>query len=189
MSAAGLPRLPKMATTAYATPTDDLIAWRDAGRTTLLPADIVAFLQGGVAVTLGARSAIGRPIVGVGVACRIADMTDVRVLLSRSANADLVEGIRNGSALAATFSRARDHRSIQLKAMRASIQETASDDFIEAERQCALLADELVELGYARLQANAYAQCGTSDLVSLEFRPDRVFTQTPGPGAGAELTR
>jgi hypothetical protein len=178
-----------MAIQSYATPTDDIIAWRDACGTDVLPVHVVAFLQGGVAVTLGARSASGRPIVGGGVACRVVDRTAVRVLLSPSANSDFIEAVKNGSAVAVTFTRARDHRSIQLKAMRAKIREAAPDDFIEAERQCALLSDELVELGYTRLQANAYAQCGTSDLVSLEFSPERLFTQTPGPGAGAELTK
>lgn len=189
MNAPGLLRLPKMAIPSYATPTDDLIAWRDAGRTDVLPAHLVAFLQGGVAVTLGARSNSGRPIVGAGVACRVAAITGVRVLLSPSANSDFIEAVKNGSAVAVTFSRARDHRSIQLKVMHANICDAAPDDFIEAERQCALLADELVELGYTRLQANAYAHCGTSDLVSLEFTPERMFTQTPGPGAGAELKK
>lgn len=189
MDAQGLPRLPKMVMPSYATPTDDLVAWRAAGRTDVLPAHLVAFLQGGVAVTLGARSANGRPIVGGGVACRVVAMSGVRVLLSESANSDFIEAVKHGSAVAVTFSRARDHRSMQLKAMRASFHEAAPDDFVEAERQCALLADELVELGYTRLQANAYAQCGTRDLVSLEFSPERLFTQTPGPGAGAELTK
>jgi hypothetical protein len=183
------PRLPEMTTPSYATPTDDQIAWREAGHTEVLPAHLVAFLQRGVAVTLGAQGANGRPIVGGGVACRVEAMTEVRVLLSSSGNAAFIEAVRNGSAVAATFSSGSDHRSIQLKASRARIGESAPDDFIEAERQCALLADELVELGYTRLQANAYAQCGTPDLVSLEFRPERVFTQTPGPGAGAELPR
>jgi hypothetical protein len=39
------------------------------------------------------------------------------------------------------------------------------------------------------LQAEAYAFRGAADLVALAFRPERVFTQTPGPGAGAELRR
>ena len=177
----------RMATPSYATPIDDQIAWREAGRASLLPAHLVAFLQGGVATTLGARGANGRPVLGTGVACRVEAMTEVRVLLGRGANAAFIAAIEGGSAVAATFSRAHDHRSIQLKAVRARISETAPDDLIEAERQCALLADELVELGYTRPQAEAYAHCGTSDLVSLAFRPDRVFTQTPGPGAGAEL--
>ncbi len=178
-----------MAQATYATPIDDQIAWREAGSGDHLPAHIVAFLQGGVAATLGARKIDGRPVVGNGVACRIDGMAEVRILLSRSANATFLQAVADGSAVAATFSRARDHRSIQLKATGARVCEAAPDDTIEAERQCALLADELVELGYTRVQANAYALCGTTDLVSLEFRPERVFTQTPGPGAGAELPR
>lgn len=179
-----------MATLAYATPTDDQVAWRDAapadGR---LPPHLVAFLQGGVAVTLGARGIDGRPVLGAGVACRVGGMVDVRVLLPESLNAGLIAAVRTGSAVAATFSRARDHRSIQLKASRAVVRAAAEDDASEAARQGALLADELVELGYTRGQAEAYAYCGASDLVSLEFRPDRIYTQTPGPGAGAELQR
>lgn len=186
---AGRPRFPEMTAPSYATPTDDQIAWREAGRTELLPAHLVAFLQRGVAVTLGAQGSNGRPIVGGGVACRVEAMSLVRVLMSPAGNAAFIEAVRNGSAVAATFSSGTDHRSIQLKTSRAGISEAAPDDLIEAERQCALLADELVELGYTRLQANAYAQCGTTELVSLEFRPERVFTQTPGPGAGAELPR
>lgn len=175
---------------SYATPTDDQIAWRDAEPgSNILPAHLVAFLQCGVTATLGARGPNGRPIVGAGVACRVHRMKTVRVLLSESTNADLIEAARAGSAIAATFSRARDHRSIQLKASRAEVREIAPDDWSEATRQSAILADDLVELGYARAQADVYALCGTSDLVSLEFVPEHVFTQTPGPGAGAELTR
>jgi hypothetical protein len=179
-----------MATLAYATPTDDQIAWRDAARRPdLLPAHLVAFLQCGVSITLGARGRNGRPVVGAGVACRVSGMETVRVLLSRRTDAAVIDAVEAGSAIAATFSRARDHRSIQLKASRAIIRPTAPDDASEVARQCAILADDLVELGYARDQADVYAFFGAQDLVSLEFRPERVFTQTPGPGAGAELPR
>lgn len=178
-----------MSTTAYATPTDDQISWRQADHTHLLPAHLVAFLQGGVTATLGARSATGRPIIGVGTACRVREMAEVRVLLSRSANLPLIEAVTRGSAIAATFSRARDHRSIQLKSSQAHIGEAAPDDHCEAARQSAILADDLIELGYSRAQAEVYAFCKAVDLVALVFRPERVFTQTPGPGAGAELQR
>ncbi|AZQ68366.1 hypothetical protein EF888_15265 [Silicimonas algicola] len=179
-----------MATLPYATPTDDQISWRDSARDSdLLPAHLVAFLQCGVSITLGARGRNGRPVVGAGVACRVSGMANVRVFLSRRTDAAVIDAVEAGSPIAATFSRARDHRSIQLKATRAVIRPTEPDDASEAARQCALLADDLVELGYARGQADVYAFLGAEDLVSLEFRPERIFTQTPGPGAGAELPR
>ena len=178
-----------MSNTSYATPTDDQMSWRTADRTHLLPPHLVAFLQSGVSVTIGARSTAGRPVIGAGVACRIRDMAEVRILLSKGANARILEAITAGSAVAATFSSARDHRSIQVKGLRGNIRDTAPDDRSEVARQTAILADELVELGYTRVQADAYAFCDTTDFVSLEFVPERVFTQTPGPGAGAELPR
>ncbi len=179
-----------MATPSYATPTDDQMAWRDARcGPDLLPAHLVAFVQGGVGVTLGARRDDGRPVVGTGIACRVRSMTELRVLLSRRANITLLEAVQAGSGIAATFSRARDHRSIQFKASEALVTEIAPDDMSEALRQSSVFSDDLVELGYTRLQADAYAFRGTTDLVALEFRPGRVFTQTPGPGAGAELPR
>lgn len=178
-----------MSTPAYATPTDDQISWREADHSSLLQPHLVAFLQGGVTVSLGARAAGGRPVIGVGVACRVTGSDELRVLVSREANRPLLEAVAAGSALAATFSRARDHRSIQIKTSFASIQDIESGDPSEAARQSALLADDLMELGYSRLQAEAYAFRGAADLVALAFRPERVFTQTPGPGAGAELRR
>ena len=180
---------PNMSTTTYATPIDDQITWREADHAKLLPAHLVAFLQGGVTAPLGARSVTSRPVIGVGIACRVNDMADVRVLLPQHVNKPLLEAVAGGSAIAATFSRARDHRSIQLKASRACIEEATLADYNEATRQRAILADELMELGYTRVQADAYAFCGATDLVSLEFRPERVFSKSPGPGAGAELQK
>lgn len=178
-----------MPTTTYATPTDDQVSWRQADHAHPLPLHLVAFLQGGVNATLGARTANGRPVIGIGVAARVRDMEEVRVLVPEGANRSLLEAVAHGSALAATFSRARDHRSIQLKAHAAAIGRLEPGDLGEAARQSAILADDLMELGYTRAQAEAYAFCGATDLVAIAFRPERVFTQTPGPGAGAELQR
>lgn len=178
-----------MSTPSYATPMDDQISWREADHSSLLPPHLVAFLQAGVSVTLGARTAAGRPVIGIGVACRVRGTEELSVLVPRETNRPLLEAVAAGSALAATFSSARDHRSIQIKTSVAQIEDIDSGDPSEAARQSALLADNLMELGYSRLQAEAYAFCGAADLVALDFRPERVFTQTPGPGAGAELRR
>lgn len=174
----------------YATPTGDHAAWREARSAPgCLPMDIVAFLQGGVAPILGVRSVDGRPLVGSAAACRVQETRIVRVFLDRGRNAALLKAVATGSAVAATFSRARDHRSIQLKATSAVLREAESADLPEIARQCTILRDELVALGYTRAQAIAYTAFDPSDLAVVEFTPERVFTQTPGPGAGAELRR
>ncbi len=179
-----------MADQSYATPTDDQIAWRDASAEPgTLPPRLVAFLQCGVGPILGARRDDGRPLVGAGVGCRVSDKNMVRVFVPFRQNADLLEALRHGSAVAATFSRASDHRSIQLKATTAGVDEPQPDDLCEIARQCAIATDELVKLGYTRIQAASHHAYEPDDLKVVSFRPERVFTQTPGPGAGAELKR
>ncbi|MBF9029459.1 hypothetical protein HKCCE3408_03525 [Rhodobacterales bacterium HKCCE3408] len=179
-----------MATNVYATPIDDLNAWRSAAPDPeTLPPHLVAFLQGGVFPTIGARGPDGRPMVATGVGTRVEAGQTVRVLVMRRPNPGLIEAIAAGSALAVTFSRARDHRSIQLKAASAKTTPVAPDDICEMARQTAILADELTEIGYTRAQADAMVSHDPDDLVSIAFRPDRIYTQTPGPGAGAELER
>lgn len=175
---------------SYATPTDDQISWREAcpapGR---LPVHLVAFVQGGVAPILGVRGTDGRPLVGSCVACRVREASLVRVFLDCARHAPLLEAIGAGSAVAVTFSSARDHRSIQMKAASAQLRDPEPEDLPEITRQCTILASELVDLGYTRMQAISYTGFDPAGLAVVEFRPDRVFTQTPGPGAGAELRR
>jgi hypothetical protein len=179
-----------MAAQTYATPIDDLMAWQNgAPGKGALPNHLVAFLQAGLDPILGARRADGRPLVGAGVACRVDADGLVRVFVQTERNRDILDAIRSGSAVAATFSRARDHRSIQLKAPRAEVADPMCDDLSEVARQCAIARDELVELGYTRMQAQVYHDFDRLDLQVVAFRPDRFFTQTPGPGAGAELKR
>lgn len=174
----------------YATPTDDMNSWRGASPAPgQLPLHLVAFVQGGVAPILGVRGTDGRPLVGSGVACSVREAIVVRLFVASARNAPLLEAVKAGSAVAATFSRARDHRSIQLKAPSARLYDPEPEDLPEISRQCAILSDELVELGYTRAQALAYTAFDPVALAVVEFRPDRVFTQTPGPGAGAELRR
>ncbi|NKX44638.1 hypothetical protein [Roseicyclus persicicus] len=179
-----------MAGPTYATPTGDQAAWRDASpKPGCLPIDLVAFVQGGVAPILGVRTPDGRPLVGSAVACRVREMRVLRVFVERRRHEALLGAVAAGSAIAATFSRARDHRSIQVKAPAAQLGDPSPDDLPEIARQCGLLLDELLELGYTRPQAIAYTAFDPDGLAVVEFIPERAFTQTPGPGAGAELRR
>ncbi len=47
-----------------------------------------------------------------------------------------------------------------------------------------------MEIGFSPdLAAAGFASYDRDRLIALELAPRRVFTQTPGPGAGAELLR
>ena len=175
-----------------ASPVKDIAAWerqrRPAGNQLLTP-DLIAFAQAGVSVILATPGANGRPAVGMGVGCRIAPDGTMRVLLSAVSNAALLGAVAAGAGLAVTFTTAPDHRAFQVKATEAAISPACSDDLPEMDRQTAVFHDELVELGFPPDLARGYAAFDPGQLVAIEFRPDHVFTQTPGPGAGAELRR
>ena len=174
-----------------ASPERDVAAWRRQRITSpdILTPDLAALAQSGVSVTLGARRMDGRPIWGTGVGCRILADGTVRIGLDRAANAALLQAMAASSALAATFTGAPDHRAFQIKARRVAIRDACSSDLPEFDRQCALLRDGLIEIGFAPDLAASFARFDPDSLAAVELRPERVFTQTPGPGAGAELDR
>lgn len=174
-----------------ATPLGDLASWQGQrgarGEGVLLTPDLVALSQSGVSVTLAVRREDGRPLVGVGVGCRVRPDGTLRILLSSAANAEFLKSVAAGNAIAATFTSAPDHRAFQVKASAASFRPVQSDDRPELDRQCALLRDGLIEIGFSPELAAGFVGYDPETLAAVEFRPERVFTQTPGPGAGAEL--
>lgn len=172
-------------------PLDDLASWkgqqgsRENG--SLLTADLIALAQSGVSVSLATSKANGRPLVGMGIGCRVRPDGTLRIVLSANANVELLDAVAQGRAIAVTFSAAPDHRAFQVKASRAKVCVIHDDDRPEMDRQCALFRDGLVAIGFPLELATGIVGYDTDTLAAIELKPERVFTQTPGPGAGAEL--
>jgi hypothetical protein len=180
--------------TSISTPTsplDDLASWKAQQRSratgNLLTTDLIALAQSGVSVSLASSRANGRPIVGMGIGCRVRPDGTLRIILSPNANADFLDAVAKGRAVAVTFSAAPDHRAFQVKASQAKVCAIHDDDRPEMDRQCALFRDGLVTIGFPMELANGIVDYDTDNLAAIELKPERVFTQTPGPGAGAEL--
>jgi hypothetical protein len=49
------------------------------------------------------------------------------------------------------------------------------------------MRDELIGCAFDPLLSAAYVAYEPGEVVALELKPDRIFIQTPGPGAGSEL--
>ena len=175
-----------------ATPHEDLVAWqsqRDALQAgDRLTPDLLALAQSGATILIGAQLR-GRPTVGIGVCCRALGGGRLRILLCRSSNLTTLEALEAGSRVAVTFTGTPSHRAFQVKAEGATVREASQDDQPEVERQAQLLFDGLTEIGFTRELACGWLGLNLADLIAVEVAPDRVFTQTPGPGAGAELAR
>jgi hypothetical protein len=173
-----------------AAPADDLSARRSRddriAEGSVISSELSAFMQSGIAVSV-ASVAAGHPIAGIALACRIDPTGTARVLLRKPANLALLDAIAQGGAVAVTFARPRDHRSIQIKAGSARITSVRADDPPEVARQCANMRDEMIGAGYSPPFSAAYVAYEPKELVAIELSPNRIFVQTPGPGAGSEL--
>lgn len=154
----------------------------------LAPA-LAALAQSGVGIAVAAVIDGRAPIVGLGQSCTVQGDGRLRVLVDGVANRALVAAVAGGSPVAVTFTATRDHSSFQVKAGAARVLPATSDDLPVADRQAVLFRDGLVELGFTPVQAAGYTAFAAADLVAIEFRPDRIFSQTPGPGAGREVGR
>ena len=174
-----------------AAPADDLSARRSRddriAEGSVISSELAAFMQSGIAVDLATVASGLHPIAGLALACRIDPTGTVGVLLCKPANLALLEAIAQGGPVAVTFTRPRDHRSIQIKAKSARITSVRADDPPEVARQCAGLRDELIGAGYSPAFSAAYVAYEPKEVVAVELSPDRIFVQTPGPGAGSEL--
>ena len=153
----------------------------------VLTPELAAFCQSGVSVVLASCDRTARPLVGRALACRIAPDGEMRVVLRESSNTGLLAALRGGAPLAATFTQPTTHRSIQLKAPGARQVAANASDAPAAVVQTAAFRRELMEIGYGEDFAAGYCGFETHDLVTITFRPDAAFVQTPGPSAGSAL--
>lgn len=159
------------------------------GSTPLVDSSLAAFLQSGLSVVLGTRGPDGRPIAGLGLACIVKPDRSIRVLLREPANVELLNSLRRGEAIAATFTWPRTHRSTQLKSSAARTLPMERSDLHAIVRQLAYFETELQDGGYAEVITRLYCAWREDEVIAIEFIPEAAFEQTPGPGAGNAITR
>ncbi|PWW03741.1 hypothetical protein DFR52_101427 [Hoeflea marina] len=170
------------------TPDQDIVAHPYRGEAEhQLAADVVALCQVGASIIFGVRGLDGAPIAGLGLACRIVDNRQVRLLVLRKPNDDALMALTRDSRIAATFTRISDHRSIQLKGLDAVIGAVQPEDLRAATRQARAFRDMIIDLELGDAFAAAYCSYEPAELVAIQYTPDQAFTQTPGPGAGTRV--
>lgn len=155
-----------------------------AGR---LTPDLAAWVESGLAVTLGVRDPEGWPVSGYALAARALPGGRLRVLFRRAGHEALLLALMRDPRIAATVTEPRSHRSVQLKGADAVLSAPGDDDLRAARDQTRAFERQLLDLGYPAPFAATITAFGLADLVAVEFTPTQLFSQTPGPGAGAGL--
>jgi hypothetical protein len=151
----------------------------------VIPPDIAAFLESGPSILVGTCSAARAPACGFGIGVRVdAGGGRIRVYLPASASAALVADLRATGEIAVTVSRPRDHRTFQLKGAVVAIADGDEADRAAIDRHLSQWAEELAMVGTPR-QLTARVRAWPCHAVDVAVR--EIYSQTPGPGAGAPL--
>jgi hypothetical protein len=154
----------------------------------LIDAELAAFMQLGVSITVGSCGADNRPSVVRGSGCRVADDgATVRVFVSLAQAAPLLAHVRATGRVAAVFSKPSNHRTLQLKGRNTTVEPLAAGDAAVIERYRDAFVAELRQQGYAPALARALHTAAFADMAALRFTPVEAYSQTPGPDAGRAL--
>lgn len=154
----------------------------------VLTPELAAFCQSGISIVVASTGPDLLPLPGRALACRI-DGERVRLVLSATENAAVLQAIAAGQAIAATFTVPMTHKSIQLKAASARVEPARLDDETFVAEQCESFRRWIVSINYPETFAHHYCAWRRDDLGALSFVPTAAFEQTPGPDAGNVLPR
>jgi hypothetical protein len=144
--------------------------------------------QGAPSITLASCDASGAPSLGQGICCRVAsEPTRVRVFLVEARNRALIADLRAGRPIAVVFTHSPTLRSLQLKARRADEVSVEPSDHV----LMSTYVDSVVQAwSYApEPMVRALLATGPGPIIAFELQPSSAFDQTPGPQAGASLSK
>lgn len=153
---------------------------------TILSTELAQFLESGISVLAGTRDARQVPDCTRAIGVRVEPGGgEVTVFLPQATSAQALANLRDNGRVAVCFSRAKDHRSMQIKGRLVELREADGRDRERMDRY----RDELAqEWGFVGLPPAITYRMNVWPAVAARFVVDAVFVQTPGPGAGAPLT-
>lgn len=137
-------------------------------------------------MVFGAADAAGRSMIGRATGARCTADGEVSLFVSRARWGEVTDDLKAGAQVAVTFSRPADYRTFQIKGVITALTPSASADVAVATRYIEAVTGSLLDLGVLQPQVDQWLTC--DDLITLKLRPRAVFAQTPGPGAGAQLS-
>jgi len=151
----------------------------------VISAELAAFVESGISTQVGTRDADLHPEILRAVGSRVeAGREEVTVFVPGATGGRTLANLRDNGRIAVIYSRATDHRSMQLKGRVLGIVEATERDRPCVERYVSALAEQLAVIGLPPRLLHRIARWPCH---AVRFRVEAVFVQTPGPGAGAPL--
>ena len=153
-----------------------------------LSASLRAFVNGPVAINVASHDAALLPSIARGYGCKVSgDGTRITVFVAVRSAAAVLEDLRSGAPIAVVFCLPSTHATLQFKSASAKIVPLASGDREIMQAYGAAFHAEIAALGYDDPFAAGLVAPAKDAAVAVEFVPNAVFDQTPGPEAGKPL--
>jgi len=153
-----------------------------------IPAELIDMMAGGVSVQVASHDAQRRPSVMRAIGSEVhVDKGLVTVYLSRRQASQLVQDVSATGSIAAVFSEPYSHRTVQVKATRATLRNAQAADEPVLARYLAAMERQVERVGLEPPLTRAMLAYRIEDLVAISFEPEQAFDQTPGATAGAPL--
>ncbi|UGQ46926.1 hypothetical protein [Massilia endophytica] len=154
----------------------------------LLDADQIAFVRGGVSISVATCGSGGLPQLVRGIGCRAADDGSLfTVFVPEPKSQQIQRDIFANGAIAVAFTKPSTHRTLQLKSREARVTALTPADVALVHAYRDAFVAELAAIGMREELVRTLLAAADEELVGLSFRPSDAFTQTPGPKAGQPL--
>ena len=147
--------------------------------------EIVALIEGGASMAVATRDAQLVPSCMRAMGVRVhADRRTLDVFLPAATAGRTRANLAVSPEAAVSFSRPRDHRTVQMKGPVRVVREARADEqaFVDAYRHAFARQLDFVGMPPAYTLHIAWWPCVVIEVVVRD-----IFQQTPGPGAGARL--
>ena len=153
----------------------------------MITPELACFIGSGISVLVGTRDARLRPDCVRAAGVTADPQTGTLTLFLPAATSErALANLADNGRIAVCVTRAMDHRSLQIKGGALEVRPAAAGERAAIERYLELLAVDWSFVGVPR-QATKAMNCWPAFQVTLHA--ETLFEQTPGPGAGAPLTR
>ena len=152
----------------------------------MLDQSLTEFLERGLAIHMGTRNAALRPNGCRVTAVRVEDQgRNLVAFLPKAVDPAVLEDLQSNGQAAVSVARPADDRAVQIKGVFVSLRDAdaAEQDFVMAQWQG--IVRQLDMIGFNA--STTTLSWSMWPCVAVKIRVTNVFSQTPGPDAGAVL--
>jgi len=146
------------------------------------------FLQSGVSINVAGRGVDNSLSVSRAFGCLVSEDRCTVTIYSFSEHCEqLLKHIAENGVIAVVFSKPSSNETLQLKSTSARWCPLKERDLAAMAAWRRVFTEELLGLGYPPNFVQAMAPQAGDTAVGICFKPEQVFSQTPGPNAGMKL--